>query len=270
MTTPMIKNLAALCDHFGADKPSDLPRRIYNGTGCGASISLYLTRGKPLHSGGDPRWQNLTREREIRGFSIQTIVEGSEAEVNSPEFKLPVSVAVVDAWMKDMEAEASRLWAAANEEPGGVLAEADAARAPRHLQGALLRRRLQRRGLPDGAGPRHARGVHSAGDGGAAHLLRGARAQAAHAPRARPPGGPVRKLGTEEIEAGSAAFQARARRHLEARVREKAWARKAGEQFLREALLRSFKVDVQETKTGLRVRGEELHFDVVVIPVRKT
>ena len=70
-------------------------------------------RGPWLHN-GDPLWEKLTMNTPIVGFTIQTIVEGSDVEVNSDEFDLPVDEAVVEAWIKDMEERATELWEDAN------------------------------------------------------------------------------------------------------------------------------------------------------------
>jgi hypothetical protein len=50
------------------------------------------------------------------GFTIQTIVEGSDAEVNSVFFPLGTTKAEVDAWIEYMECEADHLWREANGE----------------------------------------------------------------------------------------------------------------------------------------------------------
>ena len=110
---PMITGLADLCDYFGADEPRSLNRRIYNATACGASISVYLPDGAAIHNGSE-RWATLTRETPIRGFTIQTIVEGSDATVDSSEFKVPVECEKIGTWIGDMEGEAERLWKEAN------------------------------------------------------------------------------------------------------------------------------------------------------------
>lgn len=110
----LIKSLADLCNYFGADEPRSLNRRLYKDTDCGASISLQLADGRWLHN-GDRRWETLPRSTPVLGFTIQTIVEGSEATVDSPTFALPVRESEIREWIADMEAEASRLWAEANE-----------------------------------------------------------------------------------------------------------------------------------------------------------
>ena len=109
---PAIRNLKELCEYFGADSPQRLNRRIYKDTDCGASISVETPDGTWHHNGED--WSGIT---EITGFTIQTIVEGSDAEVNSDTFALPVTHAEVEHWMSDMEDEADRLWHEANDEP---------------------------------------------------------------------------------------------------------------------------------------------------------
>jgi hypothetical protein len=104
-----ISNLADLCDYWGAEEPERLNRRVYKGTECGASISVQLMDGEWLHNGADG-WESLTPETPIRAFTLQTIVEGSDATVDSEPFYLPVTPALVETWIAEMEAEASRLW----------------------------------------------------------------------------------------------------------------------------------------------------------------
>lgn len=108
--TKMIKNLNDLCEYFGADTPSDLNRRVYKDTDCGASISVRTPDGKWHHNGDN--WDTV---EAIDCFTIQTIVEGSDATVDSDEFVLPVKTKDVDVWIKTMEAEAEVLWKEANE-----------------------------------------------------------------------------------------------------------------------------------------------------------
>jgi hypothetical protein len=52
----------------------------------------------------------------LTGFTIQTTVEGSDAEVNSDVFPLGTTKAEVDAWIEYMECEADHLWREANGE----------------------------------------------------------------------------------------------------------------------------------------------------------
>jgi len=56
-------------------------------------------------------WEDIT---EVTAFTLQTIVEGSEATVDSTPFVLPVAKSDVDAFMTYMEEEATRLWELAN------------------------------------------------------------------------------------------------------------------------------------------------------------
>jgi hypothetical protein len=104
----LIKNLADLCNYFGAEEPRSLNRRVYKDTACGASISLQLADGRWLHNGGRG-WETLPRSTPILGFTIQTIIEGSDATIDSPVFPLPVRESEVREWIADMEAEAARL-----------------------------------------------------------------------------------------------------------------------------------------------------------------
>ena len=79
---------------------------------CGASISVQ-TPDRVWHHCGNKGWEDI---KEIVAFTIQTIVEGSVAEVNSDAFELPVRVSEVENWMTDMEAQADDLWKEANED----------------------------------------------------------------------------------------------------------------------------------------------------------
>lgn len=106
-----IRNLADLLSYFGADSAQGLNRRIYKDTACGASISAQTPDGQWHHNGQD--WSGVTA---IKAFTIQTIVEGSDATVDSEVFAVPVSVKLIDEWIEYMEAEAERLWHEANEE----------------------------------------------------------------------------------------------------------------------------------------------------------
>lgn len=103
----MIRSLQDLLDYWSADSVTGLNRRVYKNTACGASISVRTPDGVWHHNGQD--WTGITA---ISGFTLQTIVEGSEATVDSEEFVLPVRVSAVDRWVREMEAEAARLWEA--------------------------------------------------------------------------------------------------------------------------------------------------------------
>ncbi len=51
----------------------------------------------------------------LTGFTIQSIVEGSDAEVNSDVFRAgDTTTEEIEAWIGDMEAEVDRLWDEAN------------------------------------------------------------------------------------------------------------------------------------------------------------
>ena len=52
----------------------------------------------------------------LTGFTIQTTVEGSDAEVNSDVFPLGTTKAEVDAWIEEMERQADHLWREADGE----------------------------------------------------------------------------------------------------------------------------------------------------------
>lgn len=112
---PLIRNFRGLLKFFGASEPQLLNKRVYQGTECGASISIYLADGTPVHN-GNKRWETLTGNEKLRGFTIQTIVEGSVATVDSELFRLPVPVSIIQAWIAEMEAQASDIWERDNQE----------------------------------------------------------------------------------------------------------------------------------------------------------
>lgn len=114
----MINNLKDLCDYFCADEPAELNRRIYKDTACGASISVCVSSDggsavQWVHN-GDDLWRELTIATPLLAFTIQTIVEGSDATVDSAPFNIPCSTTEIDRWMTEMEDEASALWKQAN------------------------------------------------------------------------------------------------------------------------------------------------------------
>jgi len=110
---PLIWDFRGLLRFFDADSPRGLNRRIYKDTDCGASISIYLKDGRTIHNGNSV-WGTLTGAEKLHGFTIQTTVEGSDADVNSELFRIPCTQAEVTHWIADMEAEADRLWDDAN------------------------------------------------------------------------------------------------------------------------------------------------------------
>lgn len=110
---PAIRSLHDLIDHFGATDARGLNHRLYKDTACGASISIKPIGGEWLHNGMD--WSDV---KEIEAFSIQTIIEGSDSEINGPDFYLPVTVQEVDDWIETMETEANWAWDEANSEEG--------------------------------------------------------------------------------------------------------------------------------------------------------
>jgi hypothetical protein len=100
-----IRSLKDLVEHFDAENAQDLNRRIYKDTDCGAHISVRTPDGKWHHNG-----DNWSKIKEINAFTIGTIIEGSDAEITSAPFFLPVPVASVDHWISNMEHEADDLW----------------------------------------------------------------------------------------------------------------------------------------------------------------
>ena len=113
-----ITTMNDLYEHFDSeDSFRMLNRRIYKDTACGASISVYGTvDGKEVqyHNGyHDPLPANFVLE----AFTIQTIVEGSDASVDSSKFVAGTATADdINAWIEEMEAEADRLRLEANNE----------------------------------------------------------------------------------------------------------------------------------------------------------
>ena len=128
----VIKNIADLCNYWCVDSSRELSRIVYKFTDCGASLSLYYPDGSALHNGAEGatkltagymkprrRWSQdkklLRRTWERPGkpcaFSIQTIVEGSDVEINGELMEFgKVTTQELDAWVKDMEAQAKFYW----------------------------------------------------------------------------------------------------------------------------------------------------------------
>lgn len=110
--TGEIRSLADLMHYLGAESVQGMNRRLYKDTRCGASLSVQTPDGKWHHNGQD--WRTV---REIQAFTMQTIIEGSDATVESEPFVLPVPIHAVNLWIKTMEAEARILWREANRTP---------------------------------------------------------------------------------------------------------------------------------------------------------
>ena len=107
-------NMRALLDIFSADEPRLLNKRVFGGTGCGASISVRLNFPELvpcnedlwIHNGSE-KWEHI---KGISAFTIQTIVEGSDVTVDSGEFSFPLDREKVSKWIEDMEQEADFYW----------------------------------------------------------------------------------------------------------------------------------------------------------------
>ena len=113
-----IRTMTDLYTHFGSE-PSfrSLNRRIYKDTACGAHISVYGTvSGRPVafHNGHtDP----IPEDFVLMTFVVGSIVEGSEAHVDSPLFEAGRCTGErLDRGVADMEAEVDRLWREANDD----------------------------------------------------------------------------------------------------------------------------------------------------------
>lgn len=143
----VIRTMDDLYYHFGSgDNFRSLNRRIYKDTECGASISVCgriptavdlwsfgdtVTDSLPYHMGEGDESDESAGERVwfhngsdgpplgfvLDGFTIQTIVEGSEETVDSSYFKAGVVTgADVDRWIEQMEGAADHEWREANPE----------------------------------------------------------------------------------------------------------------------------------------------------------
>jgi hypothetical protein len=100
-----------LRDYLGADSYQGMNHRIYKDTDCGASISVQTWDGEWYHNGQD--WSGVST---LRAFTIQTIVEGSDATVDSGVFTVPCKAREVTQWIAEMERESKSLWDEANNE----------------------------------------------------------------------------------------------------------------------------------------------------------
>jgi hypothetical protein len=113
-----IKNLQDLCDYLGAENPSDLPKRVYEKAECGPWISLTTKRGRVICEDELVRSGSKLTMRNIKGFSIGTIVEGQDGDGPvAGEWEFPVESYEVESSIRAMEEEASRIWTCVNEHP---------------------------------------------------------------------------------------------------------------------------------------------------------
>lgn len=103
----MIERLQDLCGLFSADRPSQLNRRLYKATDCGAWISVTIAGWKSFYNGDDwaPLDEMFLTEPGVIGlesFTIGSIVEGPEAEFEET-FTTPCAPDTVDAWVEELE-----------------------------------------------------------------------------------------------------------------------------------------------------------------------
>lgn len=71
------------------------------------AVAVGAVPGRAWHNGDD--WSDIDPD-QITGFTIQTIVEGSEVTVDSDRFVFPVRAAAVREWLTEMEAQAAFYW----------------------------------------------------------------------------------------------------------------------------------------------------------------
>jgi hypothetical protein len=117
---PTINTLRDLRRYLDARSISitDLSRAMYDRTQCGASVSIHgvLRSGKEVafHPG---QTDDYPEGFEEEWFTVQTIVEGSDAEVNSqPMYFRRVTEDELEEWIKYMEERAHELWSEVNED----------------------------------------------------------------------------------------------------------------------------------------------------------
>lgn len=103
-----VRDFQDLIAFWGAEYPHAIDKCIYKGTSCGASISLYLADGRVFHNGDDK--STLTGTELLKGFTIQTIVEGSDETVDSDFFHIPCTRQSIFDWCEEMESEAEYIW----------------------------------------------------------------------------------------------------------------------------------------------------------------
>lgn len=97
----MLDNLEALADYIGANEPteSSMSRRVYKDTACGAWLEV-------AHNNDGTLW----------GVRVGSIIEGSDACVEPVELGFPFTEEAWDEAIRDVEAEAERLWVEAHGE----------------------------------------------------------------------------------------------------------------------------------------------------------
>jgi hypothetical protein len=104
-----IRNMVDLMRFVGADEPRLINKYTFKYSSCGYSVSVQLAAGTWVHN-GDKAWDTMTEKTPIIGFSIQTIVEGSDVEVNMDPFEIPVAVKDVERAIEEMEKQADFYW----------------------------------------------------------------------------------------------------------------------------------------------------------------
>lgn len=112
----MIENLSGLLGFFGAENTGELPGRVRKETGCGAVIELLLDNGAWV---GEESGIDEVAAEKVVGFKLLTIVEGSDAEIETDEIEFPVGEAEMREALEWLEGEAERAWSEAKEDDAG-------------------------------------------------------------------------------------------------------------------------------------------------------
>ena len=125
MASTQIKNLFDVCMYLGAE-PGDLSDTLYKDTDCGAWLTVDLDGDRDRLQPLDLREHMIRRDatvvrlrkegpdQTITGITIGTIVEGSDACPESERLTFPFTAGAMRRAVARLEAEATRMWEAAN------------------------------------------------------------------------------------------------------------------------------------------------------------
>lgn len=107
--TKTISNLRDFAALMGVDDPRRMPRALYKGTACGASLGLTLENNGRIYE-GSKGWEALTFDSPVVGVTVGSIVEGSDVEVCPRYLDFPFTAAQWGEAVEGVEDEADFYW----------------------------------------------------------------------------------------------------------------------------------------------------------------
>ena len=106
--TKTFQTFRDFCDYFGVE-PARLPRAIYKGTACGASITFHMADGGKTYEGHEGL-AALTPDSPVISVAVGSIVEGSDVEVSPRDLDFPFTAAQWEEAVEAVEEEADFYW----------------------------------------------------------------------------------------------------------------------------------------------------------------